>query len=557
MKYISLLLFCFCFSFALAQNKPGKSKLKVLKNDMIQRDADKYKGNPLFTGNLLFEHEGTTLAADSAVYYQKENFIVAWSNVRIVQQDKTITGDYVEYDGNTTIAKVKGRAQFSDPQNTITANEMEYNRTTEIATGIGNVLMISPNQRIETEWMTYNRKTGIAHSNKFVKVTGSDGSVTETNGITYNTNSKSADFGSDVYITNQDYLIFSKNMSNNQTTGETIFRDYSKITNRKNPGQYIITTKGKFNKTTGQAELFNRSQVFSDGKMITADSLYYNEKTGFGKALGDILIDDPQEKRYIKGNYAEAYKHLDSAFVTKNAYAVKAFEKDSFYIHADTLVAVRRKDSTSLVRAFHKARFFKSNVNGKADSLVFNQKNGVLELIKDPIVWSGESQITGDVIYGYTNPETEKLDSLYVLGNGFAIAKVDSLKDNEYNQVKGRKILAYYLDNNLDYVSVEGNAMGLAYMDEEDPKTKEKDRVGINHSTCGMIEADIVGKELYIVACRIQSNGKLYPESEFPEEFRYLQGFNWRGNERLLHWRDIFLDFIPPKEPDIDENKTP
>lgn len=549
-NYFSFLFLTFTFLMVFGQTKPGKSKLKIINNERIEVDKDKYKGNPLLVGNVVLEHEGTTLAADSVVYYREENFAVAWSNVRIVQQDKTITADYVEYDGNTTIAKAKGNTKFTDPGNTITANEMDYNRTTEIANARGKVVMINPEQRVETEWMEYNRKTGIARSNTFTKVIGNNGDIIESQEVIYNTNTRSSDFGSDVYITNKDYLIFSKSMANNQTTGVTTFRDYSKITNRKNPTQYIITSNGNFNKNTGIANLFNGSQVFSDGKMLTGDTLYYDEKNGFGRGRGNVLIDDPAEKRFIRGDYAEAYKFMDSAFVTKNAYAVRAFEKDSFYIHADTLLAVRRADSTSLVRAYHKVRFFKSNINGKSDSLVYNQKNGVLELLKDPIVWSGDNQITGDVIYGFTNPEKESLDSLHVLGAGFAIAKVDSLTDNEFNQVKGRKILAYYLNNNLDYVSVEGNAMGLAYMDEEDPKTKEKDRVGINHSTCGMIEADLVGRELHIVACRIQSNGKLYPPSQFPEELRYLQGFNWRGEERMFHWQDIFLDYYPPKVSD-------
>lgn len=541
--YFTFLVLCLGFIMAFGQAKPGKSKLKILSNERIEVDKDKYKGNPLLVGNVVLEHEGTTLAADSVVYYREDNFAVAWSNVRINQQDKTITADYVEYDGNTTIAKAKGNARFTDPANTITAQEMDYNRTTQIANARGNVIMINPEQRIETEWMEYNRLSGIARSTSFTRVIGNNGDIIESQQLIYNTNTRSSDFGADVYITNKDYLIFSKSMSNNQQTGVTTFRDYSKITNRKNPTQYIITSNGNFNKNTGEANLYQQSQVFSDGKMLTGDTLFYNEKTGFGRGKGNVWIDDPQEKRFIRGDYAEAYRFLDSAFVTKNAYAVRAFEKDSFYLHADTLLAVRRPDSTSLVRAFHKVRFFKSNINGKTDSLVYNQKNGVLELLKDPIVWSGDNQITGDVIYGYTNTEKETLDSLYVLGAAFAIAKVDSLQDKEFNQVKGRKILAYYLNNNLDYVSVEGNAMGLAYMDEEDPKTKTKERIGINHSTCGIIEADLVGRELHIVACRIQSNGKLYPESQFPEEIRFLQGFNWRGEERMFHWRDIFFDY--------------
>ena len=545
MKFkISILLTCLLTISLFAQQKSVKVKAKLQHADLIERDPKKYEGNQFLTGNVVIEYKGDLVYADSAVLYQDKNLTVVWSNARLVSKDKTITADKMEYDGNTTIAKAFKNVVLTDPGSRITADYMEYNKTTEIATGIGKVEVKTPTQQISSEKIIYERLTGNIIVNDTYKTIGSDGTLVEGRNVVYNIKSKSANFGSEVFITNKDYTIYSRKMTTNDLTGITTFRDYSKITRRNDPSQYIITSDGDFNKKTGEAWLRNNSKVYYQDKTLTAKKLYFNDKTGFGKGEGDVFLDDPKEKRFLRGDYGEAFRYLDSAYVTKNAYAVKAFDKDSLYISADTLLAVKRHDvdSTSFIKAFHKARFYKSNANGKADSLVFNQTKGIMQFYKDPILWSGDNQVTGDYMEAYTNMKTNKMDSLKVFNNAFVIAKVDSLIDNEFHQIKGKYLTVLFHDDKIDFVNVEENAVALTYMDDTDAKTKKKERYGVNISYCGIIEVDVVGKDVELVACRIKSDGKMYPLSQFPDEIRYLPNFKWRISERLNKWRDIFVE---------------
>ena len=541
---VALLLSCFISLSVFAQQKPKKEKVVLKHADLVERNPKLFEGNEFLSGNVLIEYKGDVITADSAVLYRDKNLAVVWSNARLVSKDKTITAHKMEYDANTTIAKAFKDVVLTDPSSRITADYMDYNRTTEIATGIGKVEVKTPTQQISSEKMIYERLTGNIIVNDTYKTIGSDGTLVEGRNVVYNVKSKSANFGSEVFITNKDYTIYSRKMTTNDITGITTFRDYSKITRRNDPSQYIITSDGDFNKKTGEAWLRNNSKVYYQNKTLTAKNLYFNDKTGFGKGEGDVYLDDPLEKRFLKGDYGEAFKYLDSAFVTKNAYAVKAFDKDSLYISADTLLAVKRHDvdSTSLVKAFHKARFYKSNANGKADSLVYNQTKGLMQFYKDPILWSGDNQVTGNFIEAYTNAKTEKIDSMKVFNNAFVIAKVDSLAENEFHQIKGKYLTVLFQDDKIDFINVEENAVALTYMNDTDQKTKEKERYGINISYCGIIEVDVVGKDVELVACRIKSDGKMYPLSKFPEEMRYLPDFKWRISERLNTWRDIFIE---------------
>src|SRR5690606_23126551 len=121
------------------------------------------------------------------------------------------------------------------------------------------------------------------------------------------------------------------------------------------------------------------------------------------------------------------YKAKDSVLVTKRALAITLYEKDSMYIHADTLM-VTGKENERVIRAFRDARFFKTDLSGKCDSIHTDEKTGLIQLISPippgapenklsaymPVLWSGNTQMTGDSIHIVSNTKTEKLDSLKV-----------------------------------------------------------------------------------------------------------------------------------------------
>lgn len=563
LKFLSVFLILFMGTLALGQTNPGSQnppikKIKHLNSEVLRVTPEKFEGNPFAYGNVIFEHDGTKLFSDSAVYYQKENFFRAWSRVRVINDTVSITADSLEYDGNTSIVKAFNNVHMRDSKSELFADYVEYNRVTDVAIASGNVVMIDPGQRVETSYMVYDRKSGIASTDQGAIIRGSDGTVTHTQILVYNTQTKTIDFDRNTTIETPDYRINSDKMIMNQATDITDFIGRTVITDRKNPRNYILMPEGggTFNKRTGEAFLRKRSIIYRDGKELHGDDMYFNDKTGFGWAKGDVLIDDPEEKRFIRGQYAEAHRDLDSAFVTGNAYAVKAFTVDSLYFHADTIMAVQRKDSTRVLKAYFNARFFKSNAQGKSDSIFYNETIGLLKSFRDPIMWSGEQQITGDTIYMYNNPQLEVLDSVRVFNNSFAISKVDSLNEKDFNQVKGKFMTGYFLNNKLNLVEVHENAQAINYVDDEDEKTQTKERIGINTSDCGIIEAEINGNEVEVLACRIQASSKLYPESKLPETARYLKDFKWRGEEKMRKWQDIFDD--PPEylEVKIKENQS-
>ena len=90
------------------------------------------------------------------------------------------------------------------------------------------------------------------------------------------------------------------------------------------------------------------------------------------------------------------------------------------------LFVYQQKIGEKKVLAYPKVKIFKTDLQGKCDSIHTNQETGLTKLYRNPVVWSDKNQITGDTIYLKSNIDTKKLDSLKVFNNSFIVSK-DSL----------------------------------------------------------------------------------------------------------------------------------
>ncbi|QCX53584.1 OstA-like protein [Elizabethkingia sp. JS20170427COW] len=497
------------------------SKIELKNADSTNVKAELYDGNPYFEGHVELHHEGSILKSDLVILYQKENFVKAIGHVDITNPDGThLVSDEAEYDGNTQKAIARG-----------------------------NVVLTDPNQRIETETLYYDRITGTAYFNENGTIyVPKDNSVIHTKLGTYYVREQRIIFDENYRIDNDQYITEGKNVNYLRGEGVAIFHGPTTVTNKQKPSNYVYTEEGKYNMNTKEVFLHKNSYIKYNGKILTGDDMFFNQLTGFGKATGNVKLDDPAENRLLLGGYGEIYEKKDSAMVTQKPYAIKIFKNDSAYIAAQTIIAYQKPDSTgkvkkSYLKAYKQARMFKTNGQGRADSLSYNETDGIMHFVGKPIFWTGEKQVTGDIIKAYSNPELEQVDSIHVEGNAFAISKADSLNlKDEFNQVKGNLMTVYLKDNELDQAHVVGNAVSIVYADNQDSKTKTTERIGINYSTCGIIKVKFTNRKVETISCEIGALSDTYPMSKISKEKRFFPDFNWNTKDRPKRWQDIFLN---------------
>lgn len=504
--------------FNTPQNQQPGEKVKLIHSDFFQKTPDRYGGNPFFSGNVQFSHQGSLLSADEVILYQDQNFVKAIGNVKLQNADGSV----------------------------ITAGEMEYDGNTQKGIARKNVVLTDPRQKIETETLYYDRLSNKAYFNTGGTISDAS-NIMYTRSATYDLNTRMIDFTGNVKIDNPQYIVEGVNIKQNQNTNTADFFGPTTITNKDNPANRVYTERGSYNMNTKEVYLKKNSKIYYNNKILSGDDMYFNQISGFGTARGNVTLDDPQENRYIKGGYGEIFEKKDSAMITERPYAVKILEKDSMYFSAQRILAYQKAGSTmikkSFLRAYRKARMYKTNIQVRADSLSFNETDGIMHLHGSPFAWSGEKQVSGDKIEAYFDTQNEYIDSLKVVGNAFAISKADSLNlKDEFNQVKGQLMTVYYQNNEIKLAKVIGNAQAITYADDQDERTRETERIGVVLSTCGIIEAEFTDNTVDIISCSVGANSDIFPMSMISREQRFFPDFNWNTKDRLRKWTDIFLD---------------
>lgn len=504
--FLLLFLFITGFSKILAQ---APNKIIVEYSDFADVNQLEIPDAFLLTGNVRISHDGVRMFCNKAYYFQKENYVKAFGDVRMVQGDTlTLQSKYAEYNGNV-----------------------------KKAFATGNVIMQSPEMSLATDTIHFDRNTQQASYNSYGTITNRDNVLKSKAGIYY-ANEKKFQFLTAVTITNPKYVVKSNHLDYYNNSGHSYLFGPSTITSKEN---FIYTEKGFYDNKRNIGHFLRKSYIKYKDRLIEGDSLFYNRNSEFASATRNVKITDTINKGIVKGHYAEVYKKKDSMFVTRRAVAISLVDQDSVYIHGKKLM-ITGKPNQRIIRAYNNARIFKKDMSGKCDSIHSSQITNITQLIGKPILWNFENQMTGDVMHLVGNDQTQKLDSLKVLNNAFIIAK-DSLGTG-YNQVKGQNLFGKFRDNKLYEADIVKNTEVIYYM-----RNDAKELIGINKNVCSRINMTLDGNQIDSMTFFTDVDGDIYPEKDLPENARKLRGFVWRDDERIKSKDDIF----PPEENELND----
>ncbi len=510
MKKLQFALYL-CFFLVFVPKVMGQAPKKIIVEHSDFADVNQVEIPDAFllTGNVRVNHDGVVLTCNKAYYFQKENYIKAFGNVQLVQGDTLfLNSKYAEYSGNVKKAFATGDAVMSSPEATLVTDTINFDRN--------------------TQEVFYNTKGTITNlQNTLVSKSGK-----------YFVPQKKFQFQTEVTITNPTYVIKSNHLDYYSNSGHSYLLGPSTITSKAN---YIYTEKGFYDTKKNKAHFLNKSYIKYDDRIIRGDSLYYDRNKEFASASRNVKITDSINRGIVKGHYAEMYKKKDSLFVTKRAVAINFVENDSVYIHGKKLM-VTGKEGNRIIRAFNNVRFFKKDMSGKCDSIHSSSKIALTKLIGHPILWNGDSQITGDIMHLIGNNTTQKLDSLKVLNNTFLISK-DTLGTG-YNQIKGQNLFGKFEDSKLHDVDIIKNTEVIYYM-----RNDAHELIGINKNKSSKINILFNKNEVDQITFFTQVDGDLFPEKDLAENDRKFKGFIWRGEERIKSKDDIF----PPEENEDNE----
>lgn len=500
-----LCLFGFCLFAQTPEKKREqprqKSKVFLLHSDLLRKDS-RHPDAQVVVGNVVFRHDSIYMYCDSAYYYDQISSFEAFSNVKMVQGDTLfLYGDHLYYDGMTQIAEMRKNVRMENRTTTLLTDSLNYDRVYNLGYFFDGGTLMDEQNVLTSEWGEYNPSTKQSVFNYNVKLVNPQFTLTSDT-LRYNTASKVAD------IVGPSDIVSDAN--------------------------HIYSERGVYNTATGKADLYNRSVLTNEGKQLTGDTLFYDRNTGVGEAFHNMVMKDTINKNMMTGDYGFYNENTKYAFATKKAMAIDYSQGDSLFLHADTLMLKTLHLNTDSMyremRAFHKVRFYRSDLQGVADSLVFSSADSCLTLYKDPILWNKQQQLVGEEVKIYMNDST--IDWAHIINQALSVEQIDSVT---YNQVTGKEMKSYFRNGQMYKTEVIGSVRVVYY-----PMDSDSTLIGMNVSETSQLDIYLKDQKLERMVMSPKSNGTLYPISKIPEGADRLQNFVWFDYIRPLNKQDIF-----------------
>ena len=233
----------------------------------------------------------------------------------------------------------------------------------------------------------------------------------------------------------------------------------------------------------------------------------------------------------IKGNYAFYNEKKGNTLITDKALLMQRIDKDTLFLHADSLRAIFDSTRTGkLLYAYNKAKFFKNDLQGLGDSLVYSFKDSTILMYQNPVLWTDKNQLTGDTIEILMR--NNQIYRLNLYSSAFVISQDDSLR---FNQVKGKNLSGFFADNELRRIDVNGNGETVYYIRDSDQAL-----IGVNIAKSDNLKIYVEKNEIQTITFISRPEATLYPEKDLSSKDTILKNFRWENDKRPYDRYDIF-----------------
>ncbi len=490
------------------KKKPRKPKVTDKRIYLVHADElryDQYQNRDaqVLRGNVHFDHMGARLYCDSANFFEASNSFEAFGHVKMYQGDTlSLFSDYAYYDGNDELARARYNVVLKHRKTTLYTDSLDYDRMYDLGYFFEGGKLVDNGSVLTSDWGEYH------------------------------TDTKMAFFAYDVELKDKDFFLTTDSLYYNTQTSVAHIVGPSDIISGNSQ---IYSEDGYFNTKTDHSELYGRSVLRDNGRTMVGDSVYYNSNGGTSYAFGNVEFKDSINKNILLGDYCEYNEATGYAMATKKAVAVDFSQKDSLFMHADTFKIFTYNINTDSVyrvmHAYNKVRAYRVDVQAVCDSLVYDQKDSVMIMYRDPIVWNGNQQLLGEEIRTYMKDST--IDYAHVIGQALSIEQMfDTI---HYNQLTSKEMMAYFTNGEIREAHAKTNAIAIYHMiDDADSTFLAQD-----YTESPLMKMFFDKRKMKSIWME-KPSGVMYPMTQIPADKKFLPNFAWFDYIRPLDKNDIF-----------------
>ena len=519
------------FTFLLfSLTSTAQKKLKYTAKGKQEVVRKKGQSTRYLIDSVVFVQKQTTVYCDSAIYIRARNQLKAYDNVKITNDSTVIRSDRLLYLGDDRTAQLREDVVYKRGFQELYTDHLDYNLDSEIAYYFNGGQLIDTTNILSSTLGYFYAKENIARFYQSVVLTSPE-FILKTDTLRYNTLSKIA-----------------------YSFGPT------EIINKE--GTIIYANGGEFQTEINQTEI-SSGNIETSEYILNGEKLFFDDFRQYYLGEGNVKLTSKENNLILLGD--EGYHDKANGFskIYGNAIMKKIMQLDTFYVAADTMVAIESEyDSAKRILAYPDIRIFKMNVQGIADSTAYFLADSIIMLYHNPVLWTGENQLLSDTIAIHlSDSSVEKMD---LKRNAFLISK-DSVSN--FNQIKGRLMNIYFRDENLNYIDINGNCESLFHsMDETDTIL-----LGINKMLTSNMTIRFLNNQIRDFTLYKSPEGRFLPPHMIMEADKTLDDFNWIINRRpslqdiftkpvydeiLVPVNNNYYDFkVKPGELEIEEKR--
>ena len=467
-------------------------------------------------GNVVIRQGETTIYADSAIVQKESSVAEAFGDVRVTEGDSVdIRAKRLLYGGGSGTAKLREDVVYRDGETVLYTDNLDYNKFDGIARYFGRGRMVDGENTLESDFGVFDKQNETARFYGDVQLRTPDG------------------------VVNSDTLIY------NTTTKVATFKGPTTIIDKE--GNKSFAENGLVRNTGSESTTIFNGTIENKDYIITGNKLNYDQLNDISIATGNVVMTSKTDEVVITGEKSVYNKKTGLTHVYGNPVMRRPIEGDTLYLSADTLVSIdSEKEADKRILAYHDVKIFKEDLQGISDSLVYYFADSTIFFYQDPVLWNDKSQLSGDTISVVM--VEKKIDQLRLHSDAFVITQ-DSLQN--FNQVKGRQLTAFFEDSELSQIDVDGNGESIYFVLEEE----ENVLVGMNRITSGSMKMQFREGELNHIKFYTNPEGKFVPPHELEEPDKRLTNFNWRIEERPT--REIVLGLEQAVDTATEKTKSP
>ena len=452
-------------------------------------------------GHVKMRHDSAYFFCDSAYYYQKNNSFDAYQNVHIIVNDSVeVFSDLLNYDGDTRFAEFHNNVHLRDDSTNLYTEYLTYDRNLHLASYPDSATTIRGDKTLKSHYGYYRDRL------------------------------KEFSFFENVEVFSPKYQMYTDTLYYNTGIEKMWFEGPTTIINKENVlegkhGYYLVNEDHVY--------LDKRPYMHNETQQMWSDSIFYDRNKGLALAYSQVDMIDTSYMVVMRGDYMEMWENKGFSFATDSAYAISYDGGDSLYIHGDTLFMYfdKQKEEAEKLIARRNVRFFKSDMQGKCDTLTYLMSDSIIRMRVAPILWAEDSQMTGVDID--IKLRDHKVDWVLQKGNAFIISQ-DSIEG--YNQIKGIDITSKFRDGNIHRVNVDGDKAETIYWIRDD----DGGLIGIDVSKSVTMVIEMKNNSVERIKGFKDITETMYPEDDLKENSRYLSGFKWHDEARPTDKDDIF-----------------